>query len=147
MEQGNKKSVDEFFLEGIEHFNHRRFFDAHEAWEWAWRGAASGERAFYKGLVHVAVCLVHAQRNNRHGVEALNRSAWRLLSTYMPSHRGIDLERLRASLPPGLATVLADLDRGASVDLSWTPIIERSSDPSCPKSHDDDGGRRHVRFQ
>ena len=48
-----KPDFKHFFQEGIEHFNARRFWEAHEAWEALWHAAGRhGPTAdFLKGLI------------------------------------------------------------------------------------------------
>src|SRR5256885_1857036 len=59
-------AVTPLLAEGIELFNHGRYWDAHEVWEREWtpdrKGADSG---FYKGLIQVAAGCLHYSRHNR----------------------------------------------------------------------------------
>jgi predicted metal-dependent hydrolase len=68
------------------------FFEAHEELEDEWRTAASGERDFLQGLVHVAVAWLHAERGNGNGCERQLVKAERRLGGYRPSHRGVDVD-------------------------------------------------------
>src|SRR5437016_14358786 len=61
---------------GIEHFNARRFFQAHETWETAWHPSPEDERNFWQGLTPPAVGFTHFQRGNATGaVTLLQRGA------------------------------------------------------------------------
>jgi predicted metal-dependent hydrolase len=75
-----------------------RWFDAHEAFEEAWRAAAPGERDFFQGLVHAVVFAYQAGRGRPVGAERQREKALRRLAPYGPVHRGLDLVRLRAAL-------------------------------------------------
>ncbi|HEY1513898.1 MAG TPA: DUF309 domain-containing protein [Gaiellaceae bacterium] len=74
------------------------FFEAHEAFEEAWRACEQTERDFFQGLVHVVVSAYQEVRGRpvareRQRVKALTR-----LSAYAPSHRGLDVALLLAAL-------------------------------------------------
>jgi predicted metal-dependent hydrolase len=80
---------------GIELFNSRRYWDAHEAWEETWmpdrRGPDSG---FYKGLIQVAAACLHYGRHNRRGAVNKWRSGAAYLRPYLPRHLGVELAPL-----------------------------------------------------
>ena len=65
------------------------WFDAHEAFELAWRAADASERDFFQGLVHVAVAWYQAGRGNRVGCERQLDKAVRRLSPYAPTQRAL----------------------------------------------------------
>ena len=92
--------------QGIELIRAGRYFDAHEELEDEWRDAASAERDFLQGLVHVAVAWLHAERGNRPGCERQLEKAERRLAGYRPSHRGVDVDALVEQL--GEARALVD---------------------------------------
>src|SRR3954463_11157143 len=63
------------------------FFEAHEAFEEAWRACTSPQRAFFQGLVRVVVSAYRESRGRpvareRQRVKALSR-----LAAYTPVHR------------------------------------------------------------
>ena len=93
---------------GLEHIRARRFFEAHEELELAWRAAEPGERDFYQGLVHVAVAWYQAGRGKPVATQRQLEKALRRLAAYEPEHRGVDVARLRAQL----AELLETLDLG-----------------------------------
>jgi predicted metal-dependent hydrolase len=74
------------------------FFEAHEAFEDAWRACEPEERDFFQGLVHVVVSAYQETRGRpvareRQRIKALNR-----LAAYAPAHRGLDVALLLAAL-------------------------------------------------
>jgi predicted metal-dependent hydrolase len=74
------------------------FFEAHEAFEDAWRSCDQPERDFFQGLVHVVVSAYQETRGRpvareRQRVKALTR-----LAAYAPTHRGLDVELLLDAL-------------------------------------------------
>src|SRR5215207_6220860 len=83
--------IEKWLDEGLELARAGRYFDAHEAFELAWRSADAGERDFFQGLVHVVVAWYQNQRGNRTGFERQLVKAQRRLAPYAPAHRGVDV--------------------------------------------------------
>ena len=100
------------FKRGLEAIRTAHYFEAHEELEVAWRAAATEERDFFQGLVHVAVAWYQAGRGNRVGCERQLEKAQRRLGPYAPRHEGVDvasvLEQVRAA---------AEIVRSGSLDL------------------------------
>jgi predicted metal-dependent hydrolase len=92
---------------GLEHIRARRFFEAHEELELAWRAAAAEERDFYQGLVHVAVAWYQAGRGNTVGARRQLEKGLRRLERYEPAHRGVDVTGVRRQLRAAYALVLS----------------------------------------
>ena len=92
---------------GLEHIRARRFFEAHEELELAWRAAAADERDFYQGLVHVAVAWYQAGRGRPIATERQLEKAARRLGPFAPSHRGVDVAAVLAQVEQARATVAA----------------------------------------
>ena len=51
--------MDARFLKGIEEFNRRFFFEAHDLWEEVWVETVGDHRLFYQGLIQTAVGFYH----------------------------------------------------------------------------------------
>jgi predicted metal-dependent hydrolase len=79
------------------------WFQAHEAFETAWRACSVGERDFFQGLVHVVVSSYQRERGKPIAAERQRVKALRRLAAFAPRHRGIDvgllLEALERSEP------------------------------------------------
>ncbi|MBV8454657.1 MAG: DUF309 domain-containing protein [Deltaproteobacteria bacterium] len=84
--------------EGIRLFNQGKFFQAHEAWEQAWKKAEGEEKTFYQGLIQAAVALCHVQRSNYAGAIAVYLKSRPKLARFPPAWMGIELERFRSEL-------------------------------------------------
>jgi uncharacterized protein len=76
---------------GLELIRARRYFDAHEELELAWRAAEPEERDFFQGLVHVVVAWYQAGRGRPVGCERQLEKAARRLAPFAPRHRGVDV--------------------------------------------------------
>lgn len=101
------------FKRGLEAIRERRYFEAHEELEEAWRAAPAGERDFFQGLVHVAVAWYQAGRGRPVATGRQLEKAARRLGPFAPAHRGVDVEALLAQVAEAQAMVDAgslDLD-------------------------------------
>jgi predicted metal-dependent hydrolase len=90
--------VDGAYQHGLELGRAGRFFDAHEAFETAWRSCTDRERDFFQGLVHVVVSAYQQQRGRPIATERQRLKALHRLAAYEPEHRGLDVTALRAAL-------------------------------------------------
>ena len=109
-------SVEGQYGRGLERARRGAYFEAHEAFEAAWRQAEPAERDFFQGLVHAVVFAYQAGRGREIGAARQREKALRRLAPYAPSHRGLDVTRL-----------LAALDR-AETDLR-EEMVERDPQP------------------
>lgn len=84
---------------GVAHFNARRYFEAHEAWEDHWGKGGPEERSATLGLIKAAVALHHLEARNAAGF------AWQ-------AAEGIRHLRQNAHVWPelGLATLADELE-------------------------------------
>lgn len=104
---------DELLALGIEHFNARRFFHAHEAWETAWHPSPELERDFWQGITQVAVGFTHFRRGNARGATTLLRRGAQRIEAYGESFRGVPVGALAAQ-----ARAAADLIERDGVDAA-----------------------------
>jgi predicted metal-dependent hydrolase len=74
------------------------FFEAHEAFEAAWRTCEQGERDFFQGLVHVVVSAYQRGRGRPVAAERQRLKALARLRPFTPRHRGLDVASLLAAL-------------------------------------------------
>lgn len=86
------------FRHGVRLFDEARYFEAHDAWEDLWRPMRSGERDFFRGLINLAVAMKKGTEGNKAGRARLLQRSSGLLAAYEPSHRGLDVRRLRAEM-------------------------------------------------
>jgi uncharacterized protein len=89
---------DPLYLEGIECFNRREYFESHEVWESLWIKERGASKLVYKGLIQAAVALHHINRGNRAGAKTLLARSHSYLEFYRPKHQGLDLEEFLTRL-------------------------------------------------
>ena len=83
---------------GREHFNAGRFFQAHEAWETAWKKTRNtADAELFKGLSQLGAGYVRLLRGNAHGTVRLLRRAASRLSGYPEGHLGVDAPAIAAA--------------------------------------------------
>jgi uncharacterized protein len=99
--------IEEGLSDGLAFARAGRYFEAHEAFEAAWREAPPEERDFFQGLVHAVVAWYQDGRGNLTGCTRQLEKGRRRLAAFAPAHRGVDvtaiLAQLEAARPPGLA--------------------------------------------
>jgi uncharacterized protein len=115
--------IEKALSEGIALARAGRYFEAHEAFEEAWRAAPPEERDFYQGLVHVVVAWYQAGRGNRVGCERQLAKAQRRLAAYAPVHRNVDVANLLAQVARAQPLELVPLD------LAQTDRVEQTLEP------------------
>jgi uncharacterized protein len=119
MPTGRYSTVEAAYQRGLTLARAGDYFEAHEAFETAWRAAEPAERDFFQGLVHVVVSAYQAGRGRPVAAERQRAKGIRRLAPYAPSHRGLDVAR-----------VLASLER-AETDFRHQ-LVERGVEPPGP---------------
>jgi predicted metal-dependent hydrolase len=92
---------------GVDLFNSGKYWEAHEAWEQEWMRDRKGPDAdFYKGLIQVAAGCLHYGRHNRRGAVNKWRSGADYLRPYLPTHHGVRLSLLIATVDQFLSEMM-----------------------------------------
>jgi hypothetical protein len=120
MSREQQESLDR----GINLFNDRRYFEAHEEWEHEWRLMSEGQdKAFFQGLIMAAASFYHYVQRECSGAREMLKRSVAYLRAGMEGHPDInvgefidDLERLRREFD-GCTF---------NVDPAGLPIIRRS---------------------
>ena len=92
---------------GIQHFNAREFYDAHEVWEDVWRESHGIEKRFLQGLIQAAVALHHHSTGNVVGACSLMERARRNLAECPGEFGGIRVGELLVKLGEWRAAVVS----------------------------------------
>jgi predicted metal-dependent hydrolase len=99
--------VEAAFKRGLEAIRAGSYFAAHEELEAAWREAASEERDFFQGLVHVAVAWYQAGRGRPVATARQLEKAERRLGPFAPAHRGVDVAHVLTQVEAARARLAA----------------------------------------
>jgi predicted metal-dependent hydrolase len=118
-------SHEELLQLGVDRFNAKQFFEAHEAWEEVWLDAERELRAFYQGLIQVAAAYVHLQRNEYPGTVKLLHEGLRKIEAYPPITLGVDLAALaKASREVERRVLEVGEKRLKEIDITTLPRVE-----------------------
>ena len=98
MTERDISSVEREYQRGLELARAGEWFEAHEAFENAWRACAGEERDFFQGLVHVVVTAYQHGRGRPVAEERQRAKALRRLAPFAPHYRGLDVAALLAAL-------------------------------------------------
>ena len=98
MGPSDPSKVDARYEDGLRLARAGAFFEAHEAFEDAWRACADEERDFFQGLVHVVVSAYQRGRGRPVAEERQRVKALRRLAAFAPAHRGLDVTLLLGAL-------------------------------------------------
>lgn len=94
------RTVDHRIAEGIDLFNTRKFFEAHEALEAVWLTAAGDKKVFLHGLIQIAAAFHHQSRGNARGFRSLLEKGSRKLAPFAAAPVEIELAALFEQLQP-----------------------------------------------
>lgn len=83
-------------LRGVELFNQKRYFEAHEALETAWRAEHRPVRLLYQGILQVGVAYHHILRGNYSGALKVLERGLRCLDSLPEICQGVQVAALRA---------------------------------------------------
>lgn len=116
MKHKNKKidMIDPRVVKGIQLFNQKKFFDAHEELELAWRDELEPIRNLYRGILQIGVAYFHIQRRNFTGAQKMFIRAEKWLSPYSGIYLGINIEKLKQDA----LKISGMLDRGELDNLN-----------------------------
>jgi len=90
------ESENPLFIEAIAQFNNCDYYTCHDTLESIWNDAWQSDRAFYQGILQIAVGLYHLQNQNWHGATILLGEGTSRLPAYLPDYQSIDVETLLA---------------------------------------------------
>ena len=85
---------DELFQKGIDSFNKRKFYDAHEYWEDLWSDYRLEDAKFIQALIQLSVGYFHITNQNKNGAIGLLKKCKPKFEQYLPSTRGLDVIRI-----------------------------------------------------
>jgi len=91
------KKEDVLFIKGIEAFNKRQFYDAHEYWEELWLDYKLTDPQFIQGLIQLAVSYFHFFNQNLNGARSMIKKCLKKIDPIEVA-RGIDVMELKLQI-------------------------------------------------
>lgn len=89
---------DDGIKDGVFYFNNERFWEAHEAWEGAWKQCYGEEKSLVQGIILVAVAFAHSQKNDVDiGINMFGR-ALEKIGDFKGLYHNIDVDRIRKKI-------------------------------------------------
>lgn len=104
------------YIEGIEHFNAARYFDAHEVWEEIWLRSSGQTKVFYQMLIQAAVGLHHYERGNARGARGMHSNVIEKLGRLPSIFMSLDLADFSRQFRDHLAELIENNNEAPPVD-------------------------------
>lgn len=82
------------FWQGVTQFNQQQFYDCHDTFEELWMEAPIYDRAFYQGLLQIAVGCYHLSNSNWRGAVILLGEGMGRLEKYEPFYYQVNVSQL-----------------------------------------------------
>ncbi len=122
---------EERYWKGIQRFNERDFFEAHEILEDLWHEYRESDRTYLQALIQLSAGLYHADAGNLRGAHSQLSKGLEKLRRYPATHQGVDVLALTRDVASCLA-VIRDREGVESGDLdpSFFPQIKLNSEHS-----------------
>lgn len=113
MNDENKEifKLDPRAIKGIQLFNQKKYFEAHEELELAWRDEPGGIRDLYRGILQIGVAYYHIQHRNFTGAQKMFVRAEKWLDPFSDNYLGINVGKLKKD-----ATKISRLLRNGELD-------------------------------
>ena len=110
------------FLKGIDSFNDKSFYDAHESWELLWTEYALQDALFVQGLIQLSVAFFHITNLNLIGSKNLFNKCLPKLKKFSSNHRDLNLSDIIDSAEESLKMV-SSIDKVSQFDWELAPRI------------------------
>ena len=122
-------SPEDALKKGVDEFNQQAFYACHDTLEAIWMEAEFAERAFYQGVLQVAVGFYHLGNLNWRGSAILLGEGINRLRQFEPIYKGIVVDDLvdqsadwlalvQAAGPEGLEAMMANLPQSLP-QIQW----------------------------
>ena len=96
MNEEEKK--EQLFFDGLQAYEEKDFFEAHELWEELWSEYYLDDKTFIQGLIQLAVSFVHLGNGNLNGAKSLMKKSGDKFSSYSGLHRGINIDKMKLQI-------------------------------------------------
>lgn len=119
----NKANMEEIILfEGIEYFNKKKFYDAHESWELLWTEYPLKDALYIQGLIQLSVAYFHITNINLTGSKNLFNKCLPKLKKFPNRHRDLNNLEIIDNAERSLNKV-NNIEKSSQFDWTLTPKI------------------------
>ena len=115
--QTNSEIKDSLFIKGVEYFNDKKYYDAHEVWEELWSDYSLKDALFIQGLIQVSVAYFHITNLNLKGANSLFNKSLPKLKKFGSTHRKFDVKAFILNIEKS-RDYLSSIEK--SEDFNWT---------------------------
>ena len=116
-----KEKKEQLFFDGLQAYEEKDFFEAHELWEELWSEYYLDDKTFIQGLIQLAVSFVHLGNGNLNGAKSLMKKSGDKFSSYSGLHRGINIDKLKQQI----VIIINEYEQLLTVEgFDWTHIPE-----------------------
>ena len=125
------QEIENLFNKGVDLFNQKKFYDAHEEWEEMWSNYYLKDRLFIQGLIQVTVSFYHLSTNNIKGAKNLMKRGVEKLNQFLPNNvsshlniRGINSSKFILSINACYENLI-NIDSCNQFDWNLVPKIKK----------------------
>jgi predicted metal-dependent hydrolase len=115
------------YLRGIELFNNREFWEAHEAWEEIWLVVDGVQSDFLQGLIQCSAALLKYSRDEAAPAQRLYKTAKEKLDRCPDFYMGLNVREFQRAMAIAFQPIINGTLQ--SLDASAIPIICVSNSP------------------
>ncbi len=109
-------------IHGIELFNQRKFYEAHEYFEAAWRATYDDSREFYRVLLQISGGFFRLTQDRPAAAKKFFSRAQHWLEGFLPSHCGFDTANMIVCLGDLLQAIEENLEAETILNLQFNPL-------------------------
>ena len=120
MVESDEKEI--LFMKGVECFNNKEFYDAHEFWEDLWSDYPLKDALFIQGLIQVSVAFFHITNLNLTGSRSLFNKSIPKLKKFSFNHRNFNVQKFIESVEKSRDKVCS-IDKTKDFDWALAPKI------------------------
>jgi len=94
----HKDIKEKLFLDGLELFNEKKFYEAHEIWEDLWTEYRQADDKFIQALIQLSVGYFHISNINKRGAVSLFNKSLSKFQLFKGIHRNLDVDLIIRNL-------------------------------------------------
>ena len=117
----HKDIKETLFLDGLELYNKRKFYEAHEIWEDLWTEYRQADDKFIQALIQLSVGYFHISNINKRGAVSLFNKSLSKFELFKGIHRKINVDLIIKNIK----FTLNSLEKVDKIeDFNWKTVEE-----------------------